>query len=382
MSNSKVLILADYFFPGIKAGGPISSLKGLTSSLGSKYEFYILTRGHDLGNKKKYENVKFNNWNQTDYGRVFYLKSNLSFRIFSKILSDVKPDIIYLNSFFSLEFSIKPIHFLFTKPSNLQKVLLCPRGELNEAALNYKLVRKKLYLKYFSAIRLHKKIKWHATNQHETNRINNFFDDPKIILASNISKLSNIDPVNIRKEVRSLNLIYTGRIHPIKNIHYMISVLNHIDDCINVDLTLIGPVEDQKYFAKCLSLTKKLSKNISVNFINELSGEDLSYYYSKSHFFYSLTLGENFGHSIFESFIHSRPVIISNKTPWRDLNSKNIGWDLSLEIVESISETINLAAELEEEDWIEMCKKSKLFATKQVNQFIMENINLFANNFK
>ena len=47
--------------------------------------------------------------------------------------------------------------------------------------------------------------------------------------------------------------------------------------------------------------------------------------------FFLPTLGENFGHVILEAFCAGCPVLISDQTPWRDLQGKGIGWDLPLD---------------------------------------------------
>lgn len=43
------------------------------------------------------------------------------------------------------------------------------------------------------------------------------------------------------------------------------------------------------------------------------------------------TLGENYGHVIHEALLAGCPVLISNRTPWRNLEALGIGWDLPLE---------------------------------------------------
>ena len=50
----KLLIISSYFRPGYKAGGPIKSVNNLASELGEDLDVYILTRNHDLNEKKSY----------------------------------------------------------------------------------------------------------------------------------------------------------------------------------------------------------------------------------------------------------------------------------------------------------------------------------------
>jgi glycosyltransferase involved in cell wall biosynthesis len=43
------------------------------------------------------------------------------------------------------------------------------------------------------------------------------------------------------------------------------------------------------------------------------------------------SLTENFSYTVLESLQAGIPVLISDQTPWRDLQSQGVGWDLSLE---------------------------------------------------
>ena len=59
----KVLLVTNYFFPGKKGGGPISSLKNLVSEsilFDANVEFEILTLGKDFGDKELYSDISFN----------------------------------------------------------------------------------------------------------------------------------------------------------------------------------------------------------------------------------------------------------------------------------------------------------------------------------
>ena len=54
--------------------------------------------------------------------------------------------------------------------------------------------------------------------------------------------------------------------------------------------------------------------------------------------------GENFGHIIIESMANACVPIISDKTPWRDLTTQNIGFDISLTHPEEFTKTIDQLA--------------------------------------
>lgn len=77
---------------------------------------------------------------------------------------------------------------------------------------------------------------------------------------------------------------------------------------------------------------------------------------------YLPTTGENFGHAILESFMNSRPVIISDRTPWQNLTAKNIGYDIPLDRQEDFAITIDQLADAPAEKFNEMCLDSYNFA--------------------
>ena len=63
----------------------------------------------------------------------------------------------------------------------------------------------------------------------------------------------------------------------------------------------------------------------------ELAGHDL---------FFLPTWGENFGHVIHEALAAGLPVLISDKTPWRNLEDQGVGWDLPLDAPEKFRRVI------------------------------------------
>lgn len=69
----------------------------------------------------------------------------------------------------------------------------------------------------------------------------------------------------------------------------------------------------------------------------------------KHDLFFLPTHGENYGHVIMEALSAGCPVLISDQTPWRDLETKGVGWDIPLnrpeEFVRILQECVTLSGD-------------------------------------
>jgi len=101
----------------------------------------------------------------------------------------------------------------------------------------------------------------------------------------------------------------------------------------------------------------------------------------KYHFMYLPTTGENFGHTILESFMASTPIIISNKTPWQNLEKRQIGWSLPLDNQQLFADAIQNSASMGQNEYNVMSRKALNFAWEFVNDktLIEQNKRLFDN---
>src|SRR5437763_17151247 len=97
----KILVIADWYLPGFKAGGPLHSLRNLIEAIGQgNFDFYVLTRDRDLTDKRPYKDVKTERWTPLGNAHVFYTASP-SFTTLLRTIRKLDPDVIYMNSFFS-----------------------------------------------------------------------------------------------------------------------------------------------------------------------------------------------------------------------------------------------------------------------------------------
>ncbi|NAR98881.1 glycosyltransferase family 4 protein [Acinetobacter haemolyticus] len=346
-----VLILTPYFLPGFKGGGPVKSIASIVSLLSEVYQFKILCYNFDLDGCV-YENIRENEW--VDYSKnvqVFYSAKNEYKTNLNKILTDVDYDVCYLNSFFSFQFSIYPL----IKINRDKKIILAPRGEFSPGALSLKSVKKKIFLSLMRLMPIFNKVsRWHATSELERDDIENLLQTYKLARRDQISIAPNLSlnlhdtrelPEKLESYLdslqgnESLNICFLSRISPKKNLHFVASILKNCRAQINFDF--YGPIEDRDYYNYCLSKFAEVASNVVINYKGEVSPVYVSKVISRYDLFLFPTLGENFGHVIAESFSAGTPVLISDQTPWRNLDKKDVGWDLSLNNTDEFSKVID-----------------------------------------
>jgi len=64
LSRPSLLICADWFAPGYRAGGPIRSVVNLTQLLAASCDVQVLTSCCDLGETRPYDGLAVNQWLQ------------------------------------------------------------------------------------------------------------------------------------------------------------------------------------------------------------------------------------------------------------------------------------------------------------------------------
>ncbi len=316
-------------------------------------EIYVLTGDRDLGEEESFQNIETNTWIQFDKNiQVKYLTAEFQNRteIFN-IIQQLNPDTLYLNSMYSKVFTLIPLTLLKKLPHSLQ-VVLCPRGMLKESAIQFKSIKKKFFLTGLKWSGLNRKVKFHATDEQEKKDILKWFgNDSKIEVVSNIPKSGKY--ISINKDKGILNLLFVGRIHPIKNPIFVFEVLMQVK--ANVNLDIIANLEDESYWSECQRYINDLPENIVVNFLGPQPHSTIEKEIEKSHLFFLPTKGENFGHAIFESLAAGRPVLISDQTPWTSLEAKNAGWDLPLQDQKAFVSAIEKMAVMDQESFDQMC---------------------------
>jgi len=361
MVKKKILIFIDWYKPGFKAGGPIRSISNLVDQLYNKAEIYIITSNCDYLENTPYKSIKTNEWNNIDNAQVFYLsKQNTNAKNIKKLIEEIKPDTIYCNSLYSYYFSLLPIYL--AKKLKIRTVLAV-RGMLSKGSLGVKSIKKTFFLKSAKFIGYFKDIIFHATTDVEKMEIEDTFgNDAKIIVANNLLQIKSLSFVKKQKNTNKLKLVSVARISPEKNTLFAIESLKNCRN--NIVFDIYGPIYNQEYWLNCQAAINQLPNNIVVNYKGALNHNELDETLKNYHALLLPSTGENFGHIILESMLNSCVPVISDKTPWRDLENKKIGFDIPLEDKQLFSEKIDFLAAMDQEKFDEISINAYLFGTK------------------
>jgi glycosyltransferase involved in cell wall biosynthesis len=326
----KILLFTDWYEPGFKAGGPIQSCKNIVNTLQDVYDFHIFTSDRDLNDDQPYPGIVADQVVEYNGVKICYASPSLGASLLKRILTEIQPQVIYFNSMYSFKFTLMPLYVL-NRMRYKGRVVLAPRGMLHKGAMKRKSLKKKVLLRSLALAGTMKNIYFHATDTQESKDISRHFRSVKgIITASNIPNFDNTVWKKRAKSPGLIKVVFISRIHPKKNLDFALLTLEKLSyDCI-VEFNVYGLIDDAEYFNKCRSIASRLNSNVRVNFKGPVHPSEIFAILHDHHLFFLPTLGENFGHAIFEALSAGCPVLISDQTPWQDLNEHNAGWSLPL----------------------------------------------------
>ncbi|WP_375448116.1 glycosyltransferase [uncultured Fibrella sp.] len=326
-----LLIFVEYFLPGYKSGGPVHSISNLLSLLKNQYTIYLVSRDRDYKDDNPYAGIVTNQWlDRTFYSILYASPRTINSYYFKKLITQTNPDHIYLNSLFG---SMSRILLLISF-AHKRKIIIAPRGELQASALSIKYQKKRLFLALLKRIFNSNLITWHATSKAETEAIKHVFTRPSIkfipiILAPDTPALLPHREEYV-KEKGVLRMVFISRIAPVKNLHFLLDLFPKLS-VGKIHLSIYGHINDDRYWKKCNQLITAYSGPHEIKYQNYLPNGQVPQTLAQNDFFVLPTLGESFGHAIFESLSIGVPVLISDQTPWRNLSEQLAGSDLPLE---------------------------------------------------
>lgn len=325
------------YLPGIKYGGPVTSIYNFTEYFGDVYDIYIICSNHDHGDNAIYNNIK-QGWNTVEKAKVMYLSEKMySSKLFFDLMKDKKVQLVYLTGVFS--FRLNHAAIIAARKLNI-KTVIATRGEICKNVLAMKSFKKIPYLAIMKAINEFDGCYFQVTSEEEEIQLKKYLGigQKRIINLPNIhGKSMNVERPPKRKGIAKV--LFISRIHPKKNL------LDAIKAAVSVDGELIfdiyGPIEDFEYWEICKKEIQKAPSNVTITYRNELNMNSARSIYYLYHAFLFPTLSENYGHVIVESMIAECPIIISRgTTPWDDADMK-AGFVVELHNINELTLALN-----------------------------------------
>jgi glycosyltransferase involved in cell wall biosynthesis len=389
-TRSSVLILAGYYLPGFKGGGPIRSISNLISALGREFTFRVVTLDRDLQATSPYPGIPANEWVKTGKSDVMYLDPGWAglLKMFW-LLRSVDPSIVlYLNSFYSRRFSMFPIWLKCLGLIRVRCLVVAPRGEFSPGALQLRKARKRLYISLANILGLYRDVIWHASSQLEAEDIRKWFKEAKAIRIAEVisdailsdmrTQMAPTDNAPKHPKVSGhLRVVFISRISPKKNLVGALSVLRGVSG--KVDFHIYGPLEDLSYWGICNAHVNSLPPNVQVRYLGEVDHNSVPEIFVNYDLFLFPTLGENFGHVICESLSAGCPVIISDRTPWRGLSASSAGWDIPLDDMQEFHRALQSCIDADHESYERLREGARQYIRQYMNtpEIIDANRRLF-----
>lgn len=339
-----VLALMGAYWPGSESTGPNLSLKEMCRALAGEFEFKLLARDRPFGAATPA--VASGLWIEQGFAAARYCSvSRTGAEGLRGILCETPHDMLWLNGFFDREFTLPALMLRRLGRIPRRPTLLSPRGEMAGGALGLKVGRKSAWLMAARHTGLLADVWLHATGPRERQDIEARFPWSKgIVEAPNVRAM--IAPVGTGEPTDGdvCRLAFVGRIARVKNLDYALSALRGVGAKVSFDI--YGPIQDAAYWAECRRLIAALPANISAVHKGEIANADVPDIFAATDMLFLPTKGENFGHAIFEALACGVPVLISDQTPWQDLEGQRAGWSLPLADVAGFSAVIDAFASM------------------------------------
>ncbi len=372
-----VLVILDYYLPGRKAGGPITTIANLTELLGDELRFLILTRRKDIDGTV-YSHLPAGRIVRTGRADVIYLNDEeFTPRDLAQYARLSGAGTLYLNSFFS------PLSFIFLLLRRLgqlnMNVILAPRGEFSRAAYVLKGRKKRLYRQLVDRFGLLRGVRWQVSSSYEAQELEQVLGERDDVMLAPDPFVTGRDWT---PQPHDRDLIYLSRISPKKNLHYALQCLEQVRSPVTLDI--YGPIEDSSYWEQCQVLIRRLPSHVQVKYCGVLAHEDVRDTFGHYSAFFFPTGGENYGHVIPEALSAGTPVILSDCTPWRDLEDAGVGYVLPLEAPERFSAAVDelVGRSTEERQATAARCQSYAKAVEKQPHVRQQNITLFTQPFK
>ena len=333
----RICLVSAHFYPASSYGGPVSATWGLSKKIvDNGVKIFVSTTNANGKRRLDVRNNKFIEKKENLFVKYYWeeIINRFSLAFIFGIWKDIrKADVVYIQYifhytvFFSLVFSL----------IQNKQIIICPRGSFSFFTLSNSFsFLKSVWLKLFIDP-FYKHITWHASSYLEKYDIKRRFPDAKVIIINdgvdfqsfqdfkryNKQELLN-KYLDIDVEYISNIFFSMGRLHLIKRFDILIDTfLLYLEKDKHAKLIIAGG--DDGVGKELHQQIVKLELENSVFLIGEIGFEDKKVLLNNSDYFTLASDFESFGVVVIEALSCGRPILLSSKTPWKDLKKNRCG---------------------------------------------------------
>lgn len=348
MSKPQVLVFVDWYKPGYKGGGPVRSMMNLVDHLGDRVDLWFVTSDTDYTATEPYPGIVPDQWTKLPSGEhVWYAsRTGRTRKAWQRLLTERSWDTVYINGMFSWWYSVMPLVLLRGKA---QRRIVAARGMLLPGPMGQGALKKRVFLQMARTLGLYRGVEFQSTSADETTSIQQWIGrDTAVRQVPNLPRKVDLSQRPARpKSPGQVRLVNVVRIATEKNIHLIIQSLHGLRGEVSFDL--FGPVHHADYWAVCQQAIAQLPANVHFSYRGPLPSEAVPDTLSDGyHALYMPNEGDNFGHTMLEAMCTGLPLLISDRTPWRDLERQQVGWDLPLNDLSAFTRTIQQLIDMDQ----------------------------------
>lgn len=335
--RQRVLIFTPHFWPATAAGGTARSVSNLVAEIGEANDVTVVTSAADLDSTDGFEGLS-GRWINYFGARVYYVDttSKKQWRSIYRLLRGQEWDVLLLNSMWNPHFSLLPASLCGLRYLRVSQGVLMPRGELALGALKLKPAKKKLGRPFVRALYERSMGYIGVTSNAESQVAQEWYPRTRQIRIRETP-----DRITFVETPPSgpLRVLFLGRIHPTKGLLELLHGLRQVEECIQ--LTVAGPVVDEAYWQQCQQVQSQVPSRVKISYLGSVERTQVVDLLHESDVLATLTLGENFGHTIAEALQAGCQVMTTRSTPWTELLEQGAGV-----VVETRGDPAEVAREL------------------------------------
>lgn len=342
---SRILILTGRYLPGYKDGGPVRSIVNLVDIFGSEHEINIVCIDRDHGDSDSYEGIRVGEYNPVGNANVYYTREEDYNAILIRKLAEGM-DAVYCCGPYNA-------YARAAMKLNKDKSIKCPliiasMGSFSPKALAIKSTKKKVYINVMKFLGMFKNVIWSVTSERELSELKAVIgDDVHAIIAEDLPRLE-LCPHGKIKSGGHLDVVFLSRISRKKNLLAAAEILKDLPKDITCDFAIYGIMEDEEYYKECEAVLKSLPENVHYEYKGEVEPGGVMKVMSEYDVFLFPTMGENYGHVIAEAMASGAVPVISDETPWLDLEDAGAGYALPLDDLNKITGVLYKLAQEDE----------------------------------